>query len=678
MSWIQKLHETYEQCVGAPQFEAEPPLPVSHAEQQAHIEIVVDQDGNFQRAASVAKETTVVPATEESAGRTGKKPPPHPLCDKIQYCAADYKAFGGCKESFFGEYIKQLRQWQEYDANPKVHAVLTYVERGTVVGDLVRAGELFCGPAQKLLTAWTSDAPTPQLFKMLTPKDKKRDQGDAFVRWRVQVPGDPISAVWEDPAIRDSWTRFDAVRKTDRGLCMVTGEVTALAASHPKRLRHGADGAKLISSNDNSGFTFRGRVDVPRQAYGVGSAVTQKAHNALRWLIARQGYRDKSGQQVFVAWSTGGKSIPDPFKDTAHLFRSAGLDGGERDAGYTGDAGQHFAIRLRQAIAGYRVKLQDSDDIVVMGLDSATPGRMAITYYRELTGSEFLDRVNEWHAGYSWFQNYSKDVRFIGAPAPNEIAEASFGRRLDGRLRKSTVERLLPCIVDARPLPRDLVVAAVRRACNRVGMKTWDWEKCLGIACALVRGSGREEYYQMSLEENRKTRDYLFGRLLAIADNIEQRALHLAKEQPEQASVRSVPDDASRENAFHGTIVHHRMFSRLSVHGAVAKRHAQRGGHGLFALRQRRGGLFLPAFYRRLFEAGSVAEAVRAGRQEMLAHKERVCARGRYPLEDWLLPVLYRRTLSISPSPRRPRWGRASRVCRRRYASSATPTASSV
>src|ERR1019366_4575483 len=51
--------------------------------------------------------------------------------------------------------------------------------------------------------------------------------------------------------------------------------------------------------------------------------------------------------------------------------------------------------------------------------------------------------------------------------------------------------------------------------------------------------------------------------------------------------------------------------------------------------------VFLPAFYRRLFEAGSVAEAVRAGRQQMLAHKERVYARGRYPLEDWLLPVLY-------------------------------------
>jgi CRISPR-associated protein Csd1 len=531
MGWIQKLYETYELCAGAPQFEKEPPLPVSHAEQQAHIEIVLDQDGNFQRATSVAKETTVVPATEGSAGRTGRKPPPHPLCDKIQYCAADYQEFGGGKEPFFAEYMEQLRQWETFDPNPKVHAVLTYVGKGTVVGDLVGAGELHCGPDGRLLTVWPPDTPTPGLFKMLTAKDKKRDQGDAFVRWRVQVPGNPISAVWQDPEVRDSWIRFDAAQKKDRALCMVTGEMTAVAESHPKRLRHGADGAKLISSNDSLGFTFRGRVDLPAQAYGVGSVVTQKAHNALRWLIARQGYRGGGGDQVFVAWAVGGASIPDPFKDTRELLGDAEVDGVMQDAVYSGDAGQHFALRLSKAIAGYRATLGDTDDVVVTGLDSATPGRMAITYYRELTGAEFLDRVREWHSMYSWFQNYSKDIQFVGAPAPGEIAEAAYGRRIDDNLRKSTVERLLPCIVDARPLPRDLVVSAVRRACNRVGMKTWDWEKCLGIACALVRGNSKEESYQMSLEENRTTRDYLFGRLLAIADNIEQRALYVAKEQ---------------------------------------------------------------------------------------------------------------------------------------------------
>jgi CRISPR-associated protein Csd1 len=529
MSWIQKLYETYELCAGAPQFAKDPPLPVGHGKQQAHIEIVLDQDGNFERASPVAKEDTVVPMTEKSAGRTGTVPPPHPLCDKVLYCAADYKTFGGLKEPFFDQYADQLREWQREQPDPKVLAVLRYVEKGNIVADLVRARVLFCDPDQRLLTKWTADGPAPEIFKELTAKDGERDQGDAFIRWRVQVPGDPVSAVWEDPKVRESWMRFLASRKAELGLCMVTGEMAALAENHPKRLRHSADGAKLISSNDEKGYTFRGRFDQAKQAYGVGSTVTQKAHNALRWLIQRQGY--KAGEEVFVAWAVNGQSVPDPFLDTAGLFRVAGIDESEQDREYAGDVGQHFALRLKRALAGYRAGLDDADDVVVMGLDSATPGRMAITYYRELTGSDLLERVNAWHGSCSWHQAYSSKERFTGAPAPREIATAAYGERADGKLIKAVVERLLPCIVDGRPLPRDLVETTVRRASNRAGIKSWEWEKCLGIACALVRGSSKEEDYKMSLEENRTTRDYLFGRLLAIAENIEERALHVASEQ---------------------------------------------------------------------------------------------------------------------------------------------------
>ncbi|MGK3986910.1 tetratricopeptide repeat protein [Sorangium sp. So ce136] len=50
---------------------------------------------------------------------------------------------------------------------------------------------------------------------------------------------------------------------------------------------------------------------------------------------------------------------------------------------------------------------------------------------------------------------------------------------------------------------------------------------------------------------------------------------------------------------------------------------------------------FLPAFYRRLFETGTFVEAARAGRQQMFAARGRVCARGRFDLEDWLVPVVY-------------------------------------
>ncbi|WP_243745983.1 tetratricopeptide repeat protein [Tahibacter aquaticus] len=47
---------------------------------------------------------------------------------------------------------------------------------------------------------------------------------------------------------------------------------------------------------------------------------------------------------------------------------------------------------------------------------------------------------------------------------------------------------------------------------------------------------------------------------------------------------------------------------------------------------------FLPAFYRGLFRSGSVAEAVRSGRQAMLAKPQR---HGDIALQDWLVPVLY-------------------------------------
>lgn len=322
---------------------------------------------------------------------------------------------------------------------------------------------------------------------------------------------------------------------------MVLGEEARLCKNHPKFIRHSGDGAKLISANDSSGYTFRGRFtdDTGQQACGVGYEVTQKAHNALRWLIQRQAYRNDD--QVIVSWAVAGTPIPDPFGNSLTLML-AGEAIEEQpvapELSLDGNAGQAFAKRLNLAMAGYRAKLGPTDDIVVMGLDSATPGRMAITYYRELTGSEFLDRIEAWHTAYAWPQNFGKELKFVGAPAPRDIAEAAFGRRPDDKLKKFTVERLLPCIVDGQPLPRDLLESTVRRTCNRVALDHWEWEKTLGIACALFKGAFKNKEYQMSLETDRHSRDYLYGRLLAIAEHIESRALYVAGEKRDTTAAK--------------------------------------------------------------------------------------------------------------------------------------------
>ena len=129
---------------------------------------------------------------------------------------------------------------------------------------------------------------------------------------------------------------------------MVTGEDKALSIQHPAKLRHGGDKAKLISSNDTTGYTFRGKFIDSDEAASVGFEVTQKAHNALRWLIARQAYRNDD--QVVVSWSVGGKPVPNPFFSTLDLL---GIElPSQTVASEIGDVAQAFALRLKSAIRG--------------------------------------------------------------------------------------------------------------------------------------------------------------------------------------------------------------------------------------------------------------------------------------------------------------------------------------
>lgn len=536
MSWIQKLYETYEQCAGHEPEGFEPLMPICHSTQQAQIEIVLDGSGGFKRASVIEKTqgTTLIPCTESSAGRAGSKPVNHPLCDKLQYLAEDFVAFGGDVTSGFAkepevphrDYLAGLRAWATSEwQHPKLTAILHYVEKGSVVRDLVTAGILPLGEDGKLLKSWSDEAnPAPAIFKVI---QNTQAPEDAFVRWRVEsAPDDPLSATWQDQALIDSWIAYYQHTQALFGICMVTGQESALAIQHPAKLRHAGDKAKLISANDNSGYTFRGKFIEAEEVISVGFDVTQKAHNALRWLLAHQGYR--KGDQAIVSWAVSGVLLPNPIKN---IFEQFELDSSDIKA-TTSSVGtdQNFALRLKKAVAGYGTKLDPKEDVVVIGLDSATPGRMAISFYRELKGSDFLKRLEAWHARYAWHQNYGKDTRFIGAPAPPDIAEAAYGRRLDEKLQKATVERLLPCIVDGWDVPLDLVRSTVRRATNRVGLERWEWEKVLGIACALFKGYHQERNYQMDLETERNSRDYLYGRLLAIADSIEGYALSTSDE----------------------------------------------------------------------------------------------------------------------------------------------------
>lgn len=554
MSWMQRLYETYNNCAGQLGAESEsndvPLLPICHTTQMAHVEIVIDGGGNFLRARVIpkAEARTIIPCTEASGGRAGSKPERHPLCDKLQYIAGDFVKYGGMVTSGYAKdprepytkYLEILAEWSASEfKHPKISAILAYVRKESVIKDLIDHQILLLNEQGTLITEWDkkSDGEPTELIKLIG------DQTAAFVRWVVEIPGELEPRVWKDTSLWQSWIGYYTTTKQESALCYVTGEEMLVADQHPAKITNDGDKAKLISSNDNTNFTFRGRFKTASEAAAVGFEVTQKAHSALRWLISRQGYRKET--LAVVAWAISGQPIPQPTDDSlAILGLESQID--------PEDTAQNIGRQVASLLAGYRQKLAPSERVVVLAIDSATPGRSAMIYYRDLDGSDFLERLLDWQKTCAWLHRYAsvevqdpktgkprrKPLPFIGAPSPADIARAAYGERVDGKLFKATVTRLLPCIIDGQPLPRDLMESTYRRACNRIAQERWEWEKTLSIACALFNKYAQKEKYRMSLDPERKTRDYLYGRLLALAESLEDWALSSANEKRESNAAR--------------------------------------------------------------------------------------------------------------------------------------------
>jgi len=570
MSWMAKLYETYDHIVTSNQEEEAILWPISHFVKNAHIEVVIDVEGNFLKGRSKilhgSDSPTLIPATESSAGRAGAKIAPHPLCDEIGYCASDYPKANKNKTQ---AYLDQLEDWKNYgQSHPKLRAIFKYLMKQTLWNDL------------------SSEFEFPLKIKKSNGTSQKISPEKVFIRWCVEEPGNPVSGKWQDEELIDSWISYDRENNNKEGFCYILGDKARIASNHPRFLRWPGDGAKLVSSNDHSGYTFRGKFTDTKtsidkhgaQAVVIGFDVTQKTHNALRYLMSRQGYRN--GDQVYITWAVSGKTIPEPLKSSWSLLGDDDIplqpknepeDLQDRiDHGV--DLGESFAYKFNNYLSGYRAKLEPNEQIVIMGLDSATTGRMGIIYYRELLASEFLDRIHDWHIQFSWPQRHTKEfptpkgkkksikktVWPVSSPVPRVIAEAAYGDILKSNdtLKKSLLERILPCIVDGRSFPRDVMIAAVRRVSNRSAYKTdkqWLWEKHLGVACALYRGfcmrhpdKIKRREYSMTLEEDRKTRDYLYGRLLAIAERIEEVALYVGGESRPTTAARLMQRFADR------------------------------------------------------------------------------------------------------------------------------------
>lgn len=544
MSWLDKLVETYELNAGA-----EGLVPPFHTEFNAQVIVTLSETGEFITARIISDKktrSTVIPCTEASAARTSGRVP-HPLFDSLMYIAGDLaeerylarlpekdrekknRLFRGC----FEMYLRQLQAWCAAGADAYVCTVRDYLNKKRLCGDLIAQGLLPVDGQGALFL----EKPKEKENQPLSEEEREAaeapihsattgDLSKTVVLFEIERRNQPTIRLWESPEVRESWQNYYAsIIGGNKGFCQIFGREMALAELHPKRICNPGDNAKIISGNDSTNFTYRGRFETAMEASAISIEASQKAHSALRWLLAKQGCHE--GSQYMVAWAVDSDpAAPDPLKNTFDLLNDPFAVMPEETELKVPDTAEAAAAALNRLIAGYSAKL-NAKGLCFMVLDAATPGTLAVKLFRDLEGALYLENIRHWHSTCAWRQEFGKEKRFYGAPAPREIVRAAYGEmKLDDPLLKSTVTRLLPCILDGLPIPRDIADCVIHRASRFESVEMWEFRKNLSIACAIYRYNQQtRRQYTMALDPTLSSRDYLYGRLLAAADYLEYSAL---------------------------------------------------------------------------------------------------------------------------------------------------------
>ncbi len=552
MSWMQKLYEVYQACeqrglVG--KWDETPALlPLYHSTQKAQVEVVIDSEGNWVPGLARAitdkqeQETVIMGDPESLAVAAAIKP--KALFEKLIYLAGDYPKYyakefkkGSAQqekpsqknmqpELYHKAFMEMLQAWCESPyAHPDVLAWYTYLQKGRLIADLVAEGVFQLDESGRLTEKWAGGG----------------KQQEAFIRYRILRDSCEEDCIWQSASISNAFIAHYQTLPVTNDICYAMGELQPIAATSPKYIRYSGDATKLISANDNEGFTYRGRFQTAEEALVVGRDTTEKAHAALKWLIRRQGYRN--GEQVVLAFGTGGNEMPSPVEDTLGVVRDPLFADDEMPPTFT--LKESIARALTQALHSTSARLDRHAEAIVMGLDSAIEGkgRLAIFYYRELSAQDYFDHILSWHTTCTWLHTYrwvkegrddsgkekGRFIHFTGAPSLMDIVLATYGKQVSDKLKKSALERLLPCVVDSARLPRDIVSTLARRAAQRAALDDGEREKVLSIACALIKKQRVEKKLKgaidMALDEQYTGRDYLFGRALAYAEMIERAAL---------------------------------------------------------------------------------------------------------------------------------------------------------
>lgn len=498
-------------------------LPVYHSNKRSNgedlFEITIGKNSTAVAGRFLPKEERVVfPITEDSITRSGAKVAPHAICDELSYLAKEIDAE---KNQAYTKGIEELLLFEEENPCPRFRLIGEFLLKNTVLDSFIT---YFLNGREHRIDD-----------KFVLHVENKDSQGKAeqkfidlnkiFITFKVERETAGDLTLSNDVEVHQFYQRYVEEKNRVKQLtyCDITGNLDYCVERH----RGIIGNAKLISISNND-ETYYGRLKNGGDIFHISYEASQKVHNMLKYLVENSSHAAFLGEGAYVVnWlakdlQKGGIPVLTTFDQEDEFAAPA--------EPVMGELGGIFSVALSKYFMGDDGNPSLAEmDFYVLIVEKISNGRVSIKHFNQLSRSTANRRICDWYSTTEWKLGKKRK-----SPSLYQIVDFLYGyeskegylRCEHKKLKRSQMERLIPCMFEAKKLPRDMMKQAFSRLTKRQTYKK-QWDVALYIGCALIKKykADHGEFVDVEkieeVESLGKSISFHYGRLAAVYEKIE-------------------------------------------------------------------------------------------------------------------------------------------------------------
>ena len=458
------------------------------------------------------KKYLVYPTTIASTTRTSDLRVPHGVCEELQYLSMSYAGIS----NNFTTYLNNLKEWLEFtEGDYWLEAVYNFME----------------------YTSRSKENDIVNLIRSLYPDeliDKK-----TFVIFTVDS-----ECISNSKRLQDMWVYYIDVKYKNgyEGFKNGFDELTGNKGIIPRKFPTVIATAKILSKSKDTLEPHIGRFIRKSESSDVFSITyntAQKSYNLLSYLLKAKGNNSKwlGANTTLIMWTDGEEISPG---QTLEEELDEFVFDDEDTIEVTDSTIQEY-LSNTFGLQTNGLHLNSGYNVYILMLVKTNQGRVAIKKYQKLTDLGYQEVLDYWYATTSWESVYTNENTKQVSLGLRALVNNLFGREeemnkffnlkvnqgFEGKA-VSLIEELMEAKMNKQRLPIKFYKKAMMNARQRHRYKN-TWDKTLLTTLSMYKKyqwDYKNKYVGVDVEVGNQTNSYLYGRLMAVYEQIESTALY--------------------------------------------------------------------------------------------------------------------------------------------------------